>query len=451
MYLETRESVPERTLECHATCWRQSVAILTVCILSIMAPAELGGEAPRCQWVPGFDDGGAGLDDRVSALTVHDDGSGPALYAGGHFETAGGVITNNIARWDGRNWSTVGDPIWSTVGQPTGIGSGPFHWVRALTVYGDGDAPALYAGGNFDVAGGVTVNNIAKWDGSEWSALSGPLGTGTDDRVYALTVYDDGSGPALFAGGWFDKAGGVPVKGIAKWNGHSWSALSGPLGTGTSGSRVYALAVYDDGSGPALYVGGSFVIAGGVVAESIARWDGSTWSALPGGGIDFSNDTVWALTVYDDGSGPYLYVGGSFDHAGGAQMNNVVRWNGNWFPVGGGTSSTVSALAVHDDGSGSALYVGGSFHSAGDVGGPVVTNNVAKWDGSTWSPLSGPFGTGTSTSVFGLMAFQGDLYAGGRFVTAGGLDSLRIGRYSCALFMDGFESGDVSRWSRPTP
>ena len=29
----------------------------------------------------------------------------------------------------------------------------------------------LYAGGYFTMAGGVVVNNMAKWDGSAWSAL----------------------------------------------------------------------------------------------------------------------------------------------------------------------------------------------------------------------------------------------------------------------------------------
>lgn len=70
-------------------------------------------------------------------------------------------------------------------------------------------------------------------------------------HVHALTVYDDGSGPALYAGGWFTTAGGVTTNRIAKWNGTSWSALSGPSGNGMN-RQIFALAVYDDGSGPAV-------------------------------------------------------------------------------------------------------------------------------------------------------------------------------------------------------
>jgi hypothetical protein len=87
-------------------------------------------------------------------------------------------------------------------------------FVVALTVFDDGTGPALYAGGAFTSAGGVSANRIAKWNGSAWSAL----GSGMNARVDALTVFDDGTGPALYAGGFFTTAGGVSANRIAKWN-----------------------------------------------------------------------------------------------------------------------------------------------------------------------------------------------------------------------------------------
>ena len=39
------------------------------------------------------------MNDRVSTLTVFDDGSGPALFAGGSFTTAGGVVSGYMSRW----------------------------------------------------------------------------------------------------------------------------------------------------------------------------------------------------------------------------------------------------------------------------------------------------------------------------------------------------------------
>jgi hypothetical protein len=87
--------------------------------------------------------------------------------------------------------------------------------VRSLTVFDDGTGPALYAGGLFTIAGGSSANKIAKWNGSSWSAL----GSGMNDFVSALTVFDDGIGPALYAGGTFTTAGAVSANRIAKWNG----------------------------------------------------------------------------------------------------------------------------------------------------------------------------------------------------------------------------------------
>ena len=69
---------------------------------------------------------------------------------------------------------------------------------------------------------------IAKWDGSSWAAL----GSGLNGSVHALTVFDDGGGPALYAGGSFTSAGGVAASRIAKWDGSSWAALGSGMGGG---------------------------------------------------------------------------------------------------------------------------------------------------------------------------------------------------------------------------
>ena len=76
------------------------------------------------------------------------------------------------------------------------------------------------------------------------------------------------------------------------------------LGSGLSSTGL-ALAVFDEGSGPALYATGIFTTAGGTSAAHIARWNGAAWSAL-GAGID---STGYSLAVFDDGTGggPALY------------------------------------------------------------------------------------------------------------------------------------------------
>lgn len=82
----------------------------------------------------------------------------------------------------------------------------------------------LYAGGEFITAGGVTVNHIAKRDGTSWS----PLGSGVNGGVPALTFFNG----ELYAGGQFTLAGGVSVNYVAKYGcdlSTSVSEISSPI------------------------------------------------------------------------------------------------------------------------------------------------------------------------------------------------------------------------------
>src|SRR5262245_20974583 len=92
---------------------------------------------------------------------------------------------------------------------------------------------------------------------------------GIGSAVLALASFDDGGGPALYAGGgWFSPNGQV-IQGVMKRTGTTWSRL----GSGQMNGSVVALAVFDDGHGPALYAAGDFTNAGGTFASRIARWD----------------------------------------------------------------------------------------------------------------------------------------------------------------------------------
>src|SRR5690606_30880518 len=151
--------------------------------------------------------------------------------------------------------------------------------VKALAVFDDGRGEALCVGGGFTVADRTIVNNIARWDGREWSGL----GAGFDGLVHSLAVFDDGrgGGPALHAGGLLFRSGATTTRGIARWDGASWTEVGGGVAGEPCGKPlVRALAVFDDGTGPALYAGGEFQEAGGVPASFIAKWDGEKWSSL---------------------------------------------------------------------------------------------------------------------------------------------------------------------------
>jgi len=379
-------------------------------LLALAVSVFSGLAAGRQSSQPNWSTLGAGTDAGVFALASFDDGSGggTALYAGGAFTNAGGVPeTSYIARWNGSTWSTVGGGL-------SGV-------VFALTTFDDGNGPALYAGGTFEFAGGVLARGIAKWDGSSWSALGSGLQDGT---VAAMAVYDDGGGPALYIGGGLTKAGPVPVNNIAKWDGTSWSALRGGMKT-----TVRALTVFDDGSGPALFIGAF----NSPETPPLQSWNGLRYSLR---GSPQPNGSVFALRAFDDGSGSALYVGGVFTTAAGVSVNRIARWNGTSFsPLGSGMNNTfVLALEVFDDGTGGgpALYAGGLFTNAGGASG---TNHVARWDGSSWKGL----GNGTNGGVSAFAVFDDGsgagpgLYVGGAFTNAGGVAANNIAQWSCPM------------------
>ena len=68
-----------------------------------------------------------------------------------------------------------------------------------MAVYND----SLIVGGDFTSAGGIAALNIAKWNGSSWSAL----GAGLDNYVYTLIEFSDN----LYAGGRFTSSNSFPI------------------------------------------------------------------------------------------------------------------------------------------------------------------------------------------------------------------------------------------------
>lgn len=357
-----------------------------------------------------------GFGNRLFALARFDDGGGDKLYAGGFAGSVEGAAMNCLAAWDGRTWSDVGG----------GVRGGPAEALatNALIEHDDGQGPALFVGGFFTTAGDRAASNIARWNGAAWSALA----DGVNGRVRAFAEFDDGGGPALYVGGDFSHASAVALNGVARWNGAAWS----PLGAGLQGFvyRAHALAVYDDGSGPALFVGGAFSSAGNVTGQHLARWNGSAWSSVG----PAPSWLVYALTVADLGAGPVLIAAGGFAQIGGINARSIARWNGyDWAPLGAGLSGTVLSVREVDLGNGRELFAGGSF-------GPTlnqVSALLARWNGTQWSELDllPPLPTNVDNNyVQALLGFDdgsGDaLYVAGGFTTNPSGDSF-LARWGC--------------------
>ncbi len=415
----------------------------------------------------------------ISAATVFSlTRVGELLYVAGAFERAGETELRNVAGWNPatNTWSSLGGAEANGLLTTNGFDAGG----RALQVFGN----QLYVFGQFTVAGGQAVNNLARFDlaTQTWS----PVGPATGQGINGQNVWRlSRDGNTIIASGAFYQSGLVRTQGIARWNPGTgnWSAFGGLGGpaiwrsvgpTATAGGGLYAggafsylvddldnpsqwtevfgLVRWDEdsqtwqtlndstsdlrtisamaGAGDDLYIGGNFTEAGDQPASRIARWHtaSQSWSPL-GSGVD---DRVRAIVVGPDG---HVYVGGVFLNAGGIAAPGVARWSPadeSWAGLGEGLSNSdgsaaeVYAIAVGVDGD---VFVGGLFDRAGSV--PV--RNIARWDGSQWHALGdgigneGPAGLGI---VYALVAAEnGDVFAGGNFNRAGGRPANHLARW----------------------
>jgi hypothetical protein len=106
---------------------------------------------------------GSGLNAEVYSLVCDNKGN---LYAGGMFDTAGGVAAHYVAKWDGNTWSALGTGMAASKNKP---------YVNCLAFDKNGN---LFCGGHFDTAGPIKANSIAKWNGAKWEPLGSGVGDG---------------------------------------------------------------------------------------------------------------------------------------------------------------------------------------------------------------------------------------------------------------------------------
>lgn len=366
--------------------------------------------------------GSAGVEGTVSDLLVFDpDGAGPLgdhVLVAGSFEVAGRVFAQNLAVYEpvSRTWSP--------------FGPGPYPRNAKLALDANGD---LYLAGSFPSVAGVAAENVARWDGTAWLALGSGLGSSSSSTAVQHIAALPGGGVVVT--GSITSAGGAPAKGIASWNGTSWSSLGATTlsGTVTFGSVVAApngdlyasvqqidvtnfvgVQRYDGatwsplgalggigGAPRKLLLGPSgelFASAGG----SVARWTGAVWAPLGNAPLD-----VWDLGMLPNG----LLV--AVGRQGFASDNAAALWDGLTWQTIGTTNWSVSGatpnLAVLDD----ELLVGGGFNWFGGV----AQGRLARWNGSTWSAAS----PGLSGSTRWLtVAPGGEIFAGAAAGAGGG-------------------------------
>ena len=295
----------------------------------------------------------------------------------------------------------------------------------------------IYAGGSFAYTSTayIQLNGVGKWDGNVWNSLNNGFFYNSGVSILnpiVTSVKMDNKGN-LYAGGLFTNAydtSGTSLKNIAVWNGTNWSALGNNTNTnnGTS-SQVNCLAIDSSNN---VYVGGNFT----TVTQSdgttltvmyIAKWNGTTWSSLGGG----TTSTVNTLSI---DSSDNVYVGGSFtsvtQNGSLLTVNNIAKWNGTTWSYLGSNSTTSNGVSgiVYSSiiDSSNNLIIGGNFlyanYNANGTG--TTVNGIAKWNGSTWVTVGSNQGFltngGTVSTIYALeFDSSQNLVVGGYFQKLG--------------------------------
>ncbi|MEJ5309944.1 MAG: IPT/TIG domain-containing protein [Anaerolineae bacterium] len=260
---------------------------------------------------------------------------------------------------------------------------------------------------------------LAVCSGGDDCWVSGFHVPGLVGDVYALAR----DGAKVYVGGNLISAGGLPVSNVAIWDGSRWNDMGGGVSRDTGTAWVYALAVDTDGN---VYVGGWFTQAGtgenAVTARNLALWNGSTWGEL-GGGVNGSVNVI-RLTSST------MLIGGSFTQAGSTPVSNIALYyfaNSQWDAMGGGVSwdsnyyEGVNAIeCVTADCS--QLYVGGAFDTAGGVNALCVAYAYRPGATYQWQALN--YGLSSGGEVYALLwrdegSGNFSLYVGGEFGSVG--------------------------------
>ena len=398
----------------------------------------------------------------VLALEVYNS----QLYVGGFaLVMPGQGIASNILKWDGTNWSFINNSSGIHVPDITGT-------VSELYSYNN----ELYVGGSFLTIAFMTVNNIAQWNGSSWSAM----GAGFDASINSITSYNGN----LFAAGNFVYSGTNFVQSIAVWNpipvinGISASDTSGcpglqvsfndiaidsatswswnfPGGTPSASTAKSPVIQYDipgtfnvtltanGPTGPHNYSRtGLISIFSSPVANAgsdVMINSGSSIALSGSGGINYqwhpstglSNASTATPVASPITTTTYEMIAsdvhGCFDSDQVVVMinNSVVDSNGYFQPVCTAVDSTVWALLDHDND----LIVGGDFITAGGT----TVNHISIWNGFYWLPMQ-TGGIGVNGRVDAISSYKtildphpliyiDDMEVGGTFTLAGNSES----------------------------
>lgn len=422
------------------------------------------------KWISGSDvgdgKGSFGIKDTPQESNSPDARFGSGIWLNGEVVNlyGGDGCQADFWQWDGTNW------IWKS-GQPSvekegnygtiGIANASNHpgiRMGAVTWEVNGDLYLFGGQGRGEGNSEVFLNDLWKYDGSNWTWLSG---TSTSDdlgnygekgvaaesnlpRSRSLASSWKTSNGDLYLYGGFTRDGEsfVSLNDLWKWDGQNWTWLSGDktsnqlayygekgvaAPSNDPGSR-YGAVQWKDASGNLFLFGGLIAFESGGVGEmaDLWKWDGQNWTWVDGPSSFFeqqygiygekgvtSESSIpgprYYATVFQSAQNEvYLFGGYGYDANGeSSYLNDLWKWDGaNWTWLAGSTNreavgnygekgvpDTKNAPSARQLAAGWVTNSGNLYVFGGNGldarSGQGLLNDLWRWDGEAWTWLKG--------------------------------------------------------------
>ncbi len=261
---------------------------------------------------------------REYAVSWIDSSDNMWLFGGYGYAASSTGTLSDLWRWDGTNWTWMSgsnvsnqNGIYGTKGtpDPANVPGGRLSPVSWIDLTGN---LWLFGGYGYPASGSYGyLNDLWKWDGSEWTWMSGDTVTdqngvygtkGTPDpanvpgsRRSAVSWTDSSGNFWLFGGYGYPASGSIdPLNDLWMWNGTDWTWMRGDTVTnqngvyGTKGTpdpanfpgSRYGHVSWIDSSGNFWLFGGyGYDVSSLSSLNDLWKWDGTNWTWMSGSDV----------------------------------------------------------------------------------------------------------------------------------------------------------------------
>ncbi|MGB0430270.1 MAG: LamG-like jellyroll fold domain-containing protein, partial [Bacteroidia bacterium] len=354
---------------------------------------------------------------RNQAVSWIDDNGHFWLFGGYGYDNSNAGYLNDLWKWDGNNWTWISGSnavnSKGVYGTKLTTSSRPVPGARYGSVpFKDSDNNLwLFGGYSYDNSTSGYLNDLWKWDGSEWTWTSGDstINNGGNYGIKNQSASSNLPKSRRNASGWVDSddnfwvfggykyynSSGGYLNDLWKWDGTNWTWISGSSAVNSYG--IYNLKNYTNSSSTpgarynstiSINSNGTVYLFGGYgranaktgYLNDLWKWDGNNWTWISGRKTIYQSSKLGSKGSYS-----------SSNHPG--SLSNMVSWfdSNNIFYLFGGNGyrdSSYTYLTYCHNG----LFSYLCSKTANVVKYNRDPNFLMKFNGSQWAWVAGKSG-----------------------------------------------------------